>query len=229
MVKENTLALQGKYIKEFEDFFSQAKDKFDELFEDISINLEFDLECELMRYEDYISKVRKQESKKNISLHIKKFCSDLKKIDLFFAKVKACKDKLLSKTQKVIDKFKVNAEQQEKNWDDQEKRGQEEEEGMNDLQVKQKRKKQMKLLIRTAEEINEEKSGFVSEFRSLYKSIDFWWRKRDSVQDRMVGFIDSIRLVTQEMERKTQDFKMIEYLIQMVRVMVEKENDYIKR
>ena len=134
---------------------------------------------------------------------------------------------MIERTSKKISKYKNQIKKTE-NEEKTENEGSNEEK-LNDLEIKDKRRKQVNKLIDSTKKIHEEKLRFIQGFRDFFNILDYWVQRREEIQEKMKRFIDSIDLVVEEINRKEQDFRQINNLIQMVRVIIEKENSYIKR
>lgn len=202
----------------------QGNCKFEEIYEDINCNIDFDIDCEIERAEKLINLVSKPKCQKNLHLHIKNFSFRLDKIEKFFTKVKKSTQKLIQRTQSKISKYINQVKQAQSN----EELELEDEENLNDLQLKDKRKKQINKLIESTQKIHEEKAIFVKDFTYYFKMFDNWLKKRDIMQERMKSYIDSVEMAVEEISRKEVDFRQINNLVQMLRVIIEKENAHIK-
>jgi len=76
--------------------------------------------------------------------------------------------------------------------------------------------------------MNEDKNDFINEFREYFYLLVQWKEKKIKCESRIKSYIDALELAVEELNRKNEDFKQINNIVQMLKVLIEKENHHIK-
>jgi hypothetical protein len=78
---------------------------------------------------------------------------------------------------------------------------------LSDIELKNRRKGQVKEIIEKAKSILAEKNRFAEIFSEFHLTLDNFKRDKLQMEKRMLRFIDCLELSVEELQRKEQDFQ----------------------
>jgi SMC interacting uncharacterized protein involved in chromosome segregation len=199
-----------------------AKQKFDHSYEEVFFNVEFDLEIEMERGHNLINLVTKPENQKNLLLNLKKFRKDLTYNQSILEKIKSGVYEAFDEIDEDVENFSSKFKETFNNF------GESKSEIEDEIERKKVTKQEINKLIDYSQEMNERKNSFIEEFKDFFGHLIKWKENKLKCESRMKGYIDALEMAVEELHRKAEDFKQINNIVQMLKVVIEKENQHIK-